>query len=351
VGDLSLAQSSSQLLAVYTDPVTLSLVLTELTLPPSQGLSCTVEPGPPTFFERISDGPEVGTLFGNHVLLARSGRLDLFYHDLQSDGRGLTKWVHRSAPDPDWWIDVLPLSGLLLAALPEDTDGVRLVYQIRQTVYVSRSSTPDHAEALLRPFDAAFRGQPVDCDPSGSFTLYDNITRQLYLFHDSPEGLSAQAIHPGGQVHYARLVGGRRVFLLYDRQKAALVALEEKDTPGQYSSYRVTPTEQTSMVYFGDLDGSRFYLFDEYDSTAPEERRYSLAILYPRPASYGPKARQSGATPTYAKIVLAAAPRPIRPSRVVQADHCLFVLCAQDSLSLITVSLADPTLGDQRKRD
>jgi hypothetical protein len=331
VGDLSLAHSSSQLLAVYTNPTTLSLVLSEVALDDPKRPSCTVEPGPTTHFERISDSAEVGALFGNHVLLARPARIDLFYHDLQADGRELTKWVHRSAPDPNWWIDVLPLSGLLLAALPDGSDGVRLVYQVQQTVYVSRSSAPEKREVLAAPFEAASRGQPVEDDPEGSFTLYDRLSKRIYLVADGPDGLSVRAVCAGGQLHFARLVNGRTVLMVYDRARAAIVVLEEQDTPGQYKSYRITPTEQTSIVYFGEHAGSRYYLFDEYDSTAPEERRYSLALLL---------AKHPGATPTYTKLVLAAAPRPLRACQVVQVDSCLFVLCARDTLSLIAVSLA-----------
>lgn len=336
VGDLSLlgAGGPGELLAVYSDPTNLSLVLAQLHIDPPAARpdspQANATPVRSTYFERIADSPETGALFGNHVLLTRGERIDLFYHDLQSDGSGLTKWVHRAADEPHWWIDVLPPGGLLVAAVPDGAEGVRLVHQDRQTLNVTASAAPQVSDVLLRPFEAVSRGQPVEGDPEGSFTLYDRLSNRLYLLRVGPAGLQAQALRAGGQVHYARREEDRFVFLVYDRSRASLVLLEEAPVSGTYSARAVTPTEQTSIAYFGRIDGSRFYLFDEYDSSAEEDRRYSLAVLLPD----SPRAASG-----YTKAVLAAWPRPLRAARVLQQGRFLHILCAQDGLRLISVEL------------
>jgi hypothetical protein len=317
-GQFSMQAVGEELHILFPERDTLTLKL--LVLSPDRGYR--FENNTASYLDRISYTPDVDVYFGEHLYLAWKDNQDIYLYDRQSETKEVLKHISRTPADEAWWIDLISADGRLTAALYR-AEGIDLFFNTEDELMHLQPSSGVSPESILKPFKAGGAARILSGTAEAGFTVYDEISRQLYriTFHDT--SYRAQALLSGGPVHHAALRDNSELDILtYDPEKSELLLFSE-DGPGQFNETAVTLCRGTTSVFFFPVNGRRMFVFNEVTLDRKRNTSHCLSLLYPEGSKYK-------------KIVLFEDAQPIQRFQAVFMKGCLYVCFVQESLRLLS---------------
>ncbi len=330
-GAFSMQAGGEVLRVLYPDRETFSLTLLTVPVPPGEA-----EPAV-DYLDRLSDDPH--GVAGNELLLVDAGAEHVFYADRSSSSteEPPTKWVSRPAGQDYWWIDLLPYTGQLVAALPEEgaqagSPSIRLFFASGSTLSSATTSGTWDPREVIAPFRQ--RGRVSVLGALAGFVVYEGYSNQLLLVREAGGKISTRRLFAGGQVHEAAAgADGTLAVILFDSGAEEILLLEgDAKTGGAMRVTPVTPARGTSAVYYARVGQNRLFLFDERRLEDPEGS-YELSLLVPQGSGYAKK------------ILLRGLAAPLDFQAAAAGESFYVVFDGQKGLQLLQVPL-EAVLGE-----
>jgi hypothetical protein len=280
------------------------------------------------YLGRISYTPDVDAYFGEHFYHAVKDRQELYFYDRRSETKTVLKHISRTTPADSWWIEILSEAGRLTAAL-ERKGEMDLFVNAGDALLVLPSARGEPAVSVLEPFRAGEAARVLSGSAAAGFTVYDELSRQLYRIRLQDDAYSAVPLLAGGSVHHAALRDGEKLDILtYDPDNSELLLFEE-DLPGEFNETAVTLCRGTTSVFLFSVNGRRMFAYNEMTLDRKGNTVFRLSLLYPAAGKYVSK-------------VLFEDSQPVQRFQAAFLNGCLNVAFVQESLRLLSVFISGP---------
>ena len=340
--NFSLQKVGSNLHILYPDLESLSLKM--LTF--SGEIEKPFEPEETYYLDRIGYSPEVDYTFGEHLYLVEDNRQHIFYFDLEGEEKKVLKWINKTFSEKTWWIDIVPASGKLVAALSVDPDRIDLFLNLEEALVVEpafryspvretekdadpsvRSVLPAKIPRTIRPLLPAGDVSIISGNKLKGFTVYDTLSHRLYLIKQDAGRYLSEALFDFGEIHYSALTSGENLdILVYDSASSELIFLEKELSGEQPRQTPVTLSRGTRSVYFFLLSEQRYFVFDEIALDKNRKKTYRISLLYM-------------ADEGYVKTFLLESSNPIRKFKAVYQKQKLYLVFLQETLKFMVADL------------
>jgi len=323
-GRVSLALTDTSLLGIFSDTATTTL--DQLAMPISEHL-----PGQPpavSVIDKIDGSPPLSASFGEHVLLVHDGMASVLYQDRVNDVKMILKLGSRPIAGTQWYVDTLEPPGLPVALLAGDKGSTSAFWS---SGGLAARMAPTAATTIVRPLSASLPGSIAG---PAAFTAYDEDTHTLLLARRASDTLAVVPVEGGARIQSSLAdARGRVTVLAWNDGTRRLQLLEERASPGKFSTTTVTLCEGTTHVQIlpGDAGGTYLFLFDE------SVRRggatvHQLSLIAPS-SQFGVLGGR------YRKAVLFSAEDQIKGFSAARTANALYVLVAGRDLSVLRVGL------------
>ncbi|UCF98606.1 MAG: hypothetical protein JSV89_03490 [Spirochaetaceae bacterium] len=336
--NFSMHLSANHLYMIYPslDALSLNLVSAEISSDPLRPAVNDT-----TYLDRISYSPDIDENFGSHLFLSEDRLHHILYIDRESEESSVLKWLSKTDSEENWWIDAVPGFGKPLVARADQEGSLQTVIAEGSTLSLYRLTREGHPEpkALLPAGTLRPRGDVsvVRRGDYWAFTVYDDISKRLYVIHHLNDKLEAEPIYPAGAVHYSTIVDGRLLILLFQPAQSSIALLDralihaEVRDQQPFDVKSITLCEGTTSVFLTTYKEKRLFLFNERVTNQQDQSIYQLALLRPESAES-----------KYEKRILVKGEDQIQAFAALKNGDLLYVLYLRGgALILLSFSLAE----------
>ncbi len=345
--EVSLARAAGTLVAVYSDWETTGLY--EMEIPVADQLPSA--PPPARMIDRIDIGPPLAATFGDHALVTSANTVAVLYLARAAEDKLILKLASRSLDASGWTIDAVEPPGDPVAVLPSGQGHLDLFWAAGSLLHMSYPGGGP-ADSLVDPFSPAGRagtfnasaGEDGGTDggsaPRG-VTVYDSISRALFVLRWNGSTFDAEKLDGAGPVNSSLLVSDGRVAVLsWDPSTRRLELLVKgKDASGE-SHTLVTVSAGTSEVALlpspagGSLQlpadprvDRLLFLYDDVKRIGGGRTLHELSLLTPGAGL--------GLARKYRRVILLSGTDPIESFSALEVGETLYVLVRQDGVKLL----------------
>jgi hypothetical protein len=338
--NFSMHMRDTQLYIVYpsVDALSLNLISAEVFRRPLRpALEDT------KYLDRISYSPDIGESFGRHLFLADDRFHHMLYIDREGQESSVLKWLSKTGTDESWWIDAFPELTEPLAAIPEQEGALQVVVSEGTSLSLYRLQPEGQPLQLAStalpsgPLQPTGRTYVVRQGDFWTCSVYDDLSKRLYLIHPRQDTLGIEPVYTSAEVHYSTILDDRLHILLYEPAESAITLLDRAliwDQTADQRAFEVLPVtlcEGTTSVFLTTYKGRYLFLFNERVVDKREKTSYQLSMLYPE--SEGTK---------YEKLALVEGDANIQGFTALKAADTLYLLYLRNErLTLLCASLGE----------
>jgi hypothetical protein len=332
----SLAHAGNSLDLVYADRNSSALLLAEVLVPASSGSAFV--PGLTSYLDRINDPPGTDSLSETHLLVTEGQDRHLFYLARRADERVLLKYVHWGPEGGNGTVDILPFIGRPLAAFQGEDGLLEVVLETGRELYRLPLKPAAAAEILASPFVSKGAASVLDGQGVEGFTVFDSLSRSLFLFRRNANSVDRMAVARFGEVHSSAVADDGTVQILAFDQRHSRIVVFRQDRPGaDFHNQPLCPGRDVRCLATFFYRGSPFYLFSEQTDPRAKKDPYQFSLLAPE---------LGGRTLRYHRLILQRGPRPFPFFRAVRAGDSLYVAFFDGSIQLLRLELVDYLRND-----
>jgi hypothetical protein len=162
-----------------------------------------------------------------------------------------------------------------------------------------------------------------------AYSVYDDLSKRLYLIHPGESALRIEPVYASAEVHYTTVLDGRLCILLFDPTESTIALLKRVPEQRAFEVLPVTLCEGTSSVFLTNHDGQYLFLFNERVVGKREKPSYQLSLLYTESAG-----------DRYEKVALVEGEASIQGFAARKAGDILYVLyLRREKLTLLSLAL------------